>query len=180
MEMPAVYICDRPKARKQHVCCECHGTIQKNEIYCNIHGVWDGQGATYKTCVDCHTLYDSISSMINDPEDRPALGSLHEAVFESRDPTTIREYLAIKMKRRAFIPSWMTERLIRATLEEPAAAKYWLIWSMQHRAWWAPHSNGYTDQREKAGRYSYKEATDILEQANKFTHNEPEEAMIPA
>lgn len=56
--------------------------------------------------------------------------------------------------------------------------KEWLIWSIEHSAWWAPNSLGYTKDRESAGRYSFEEACDICHGANIAHRNTPNEAMI--
>ncbi|OEU66208.1 MAG: hypothetical protein BA863_09200 [Desulfovibrio sp. S3730MH75] len=42
-----------PKARKQHVCCECGSTIDKGEKYQRVEGMWEGDFATFKTCMFC-------------------------------------------------------------------------------------------------------------------------------
>ena len=36
----------------------------------------------------------------------------------------------------------------------------YLIWSNEHRAWWAPERQGYTQSVDRAGRYSRAEAMD--------------------
>lgn len=54
----------------------------------------------------------------------------------------------------------------------------WLIWSIEHNAWWAPNSRGYTPYRSAAGKYSYEEALKIVEGANIGELNIPNEAMI--
>ena len=46
------------KARKQHRCCECHGTICAGERYHYHSGVQDGRPWSYKVCVDCEELRD--------------------------------------------------------------------------------------------------------------------------
>jgi hypothetical protein len=33
-----------------------------------------------------------------------------------------------------------------------------LIWSGEHQAWWEPDGNGYTDDRDTAGRWWYEKA----------------------
>jgi hypothetical protein len=33
-----------------------------------------------------------------------------------------------------------------------------LIWSGEHQAWWKPNGNGYTDDRDSAGRWWYTQA----------------------
>ena len=39
----------------------------------------------------------------------------------------------------------------------------YLIWSNQHAQWWAPNKRGYTSTIEAAGRYSYEQATRIVD-----------------
>lgn len=54
--------CDNPasayreqprRARKDHRCCECTRPIPAGDHYKYISGVWDGQGASFKTCWPC-------------------------------------------------------------------------------------------------------------------------------
>jgi len=58
----------------------------------------------------------------------------------------------------------------------------YLIWSIEHNAWWKPCKNGYTKLRLEAGKYDFAEALEIVEQANKYRGNNdcPNEAMISA
>jgi hypothetical protein len=42
----------------------------------------------------------------------------------------------------------------------------WVIWSEEHKAWWAPDRCGYTNSLKKAGRYSLAEARAIEKSAN--------------
>jgi hypothetical protein len=42
--------------------------------------------------------------------------------------------------------------------------KKWLIWSIEHNAWWMPHHFGYTNNRAEAGRYTLDEAKEICRQ----------------
>ena len=37
-----------------------------------------------------------------------------------------------------------------------------LIWSWEHRAWWAPNHRGYTVNVDEAGRYTVEEAARIV------------------
>ena len=55
----------------------------------------------------------------------------------------------------------------------------WLIWSNEHLAYWKPARCGYTTLLEEAGRYTFTEAKEIVEDANKHCINEPNEAMLP-
>jgi hypothetical protein len=54
----------------------------------------------------------------------------------------------------------------------------WLIWSDEHGAWWAPDKAGYTRELELAGRYSLEEATEICENANRYSDS-IQETMFP-
>lgn len=65
----------------------------------------------------------------------------------------------------------------------------WIIWSIEHGAWWRPESRGYCVELAGAGVYSYEEAVKIVTGANFiFTLltpqtydpklNTPHEAMI--
>jgi len=59
----------------------------------------------------------------------------------------------------------------------------WLIWSIEHRSWWAPNRIGYTPDVVFAGLYAYEEALDIVTGANRGIVRhvcEPNEAMCPA
>lgn len=57
----------------------------------------------------------------------------------------------------------------------------WLIYSLEHRAWWGSASHGYVFHREDAERYTYEEAKGIVEGANQHLSGEvPNEAMCPA
>jgi hypothetical protein len=46
--------------------------------------------------------------------------------------------------------------------DQPPAEVEYLIWSNQHRAWWAPAECGYTTVLEAAGRYSHADAAKIV------------------
>jgi hypothetical protein len=56
----------------------------------------------------------------------------------------------------------------------------WLIWSMEHSAWWRADHSGYTTTRVNAGRYSFSDALDIVHNANYAPEcaKHPHEAMI--
>lgn len=64
--------------------------------------------------------------------------------------------------------------------EKQGGHDLWLIWSMEHRGWWAPDHKGYVMSRVDAGRYSYDDALAIVRGANR--HKDPmgipNEAMI--
>jgi hypothetical protein len=54
----------------------------------------------------------------------------------------------------------------------------YLIWSIEHSAWWKPNQIGYCDKRENAGRYTLSEASAIVREANIGNNDIPNEAMI--
>jgi hypothetical protein len=47
-----------------------------------------------------------------------------------------------------------------------------VIWSFEHDAWWRPGRWGYTPLLAEAGRYTEREARDIVAAANLITVNE--------
>lgn len=56
---------------------------------------------------------------------------------------------------------------------------FYLVWSIEHNAWWRPASQGYTPSREEAGRYTFDQAVAIVTSANAFLDERPNEAMCP-
>ena len=57
-EPPECYDVKERRAKKDHKCCECKGTIKKGETYHYHHGVWNGEGASFKKSeeVQCRNL----------------------------------------------------------------------------------------------------------------------------
>lgn len=61
----------------------------------------------------------------------------------------------------------------------------WIVWSNEHRAFWAPNRCGYTARIEKAGRYTRAEAETICNGANyransRLNYGTPPEICMPA
>ncbi|MCJ7796358.1 MAG: hypothetical protein MUQ56_06270 [Thermoleophilia bacterium] len=52
-------ITDR-RARKPHVCCECHEEIAVGDIYEDASGLWDGDFSRYKTCAICVLIREDL------------------------------------------------------------------------------------------------------------------------
>ena len=44
-------------------------------------------------------------------------------------------------------------------------SELYLIWSVEHSAWWKPNSEGYTPRQSEAGQYTRAEAIDICTEA---------------
>lgn len=58
-------------------------------------------------------------------------------------------------------------------------AATFLIWSLEHGAWWRPEWQGYTRERVLAGRYTWAEAMRICAEANRVALEVPQEAIVP-
>lgn len=50
---PSCSTSTRPKARKEHRCCECCESIAPGSTYERVTGIWDGSASTHKTCLSC-------------------------------------------------------------------------------------------------------------------------------
>ena len=75
-EMPQCFTKTTPTAQKDHVCVECSGRISKGEVYQRVSGIWDGVGATYKTCAECSALRQEVIDIVSDTDEFPAFGEL--------------------------------------------------------------------------------------------------------
>jgi len=49
-----------PIARKSHRCCECDREIAPGEKYERVDGIWEGYPRSYKTCIDCASVRNSL------------------------------------------------------------------------------------------------------------------------
>ena len=65
------------------------------------------------------------------------------------------------------------------TQTKPEASFKWLIWNFERMAWWTGNRVGYTMNRDEAGRFSFEDALEIVQDANINMKDEPEEAMVP-
>ena len=55
-EAPSVYRESFPKAKKEHICYECHRPILPGEKYHFAEGCWVGKFSRFKTCYSCNEL----------------------------------------------------------------------------------------------------------------------------
>lgn len=55
----------------------------------------------------------------------------------------------------------------------------YLIWSIEHNAWWKDQERGYTPNRDEAGIYECDHAHEIVDRANINENNTPNEALVP-
>lgn len=54
----------------------------------------------------------------------------------------------------------------------------YLVWSIEHGAWWKPGGMGYTRDRDKAGRFTLPAAVEAVHSGDS-TGDVPEEAIVP-
>ena len=48
-------------AARNHCCCECNEVIPKGTRYEHVAGKWDGEMATYRTCLSCVEIRDHFT-----------------------------------------------------------------------------------------------------------------------
>ena len=111
MSAPSVYRIEKPKARKEHKCYECQGVIAVGEVYHYHSGIWDGEAARFKVCVDCEALRCEVDKGETDSEWLTPFGNLYESVFDRGSLDQMRRYVALKERRGADIQDWMKERI---------------------------------------------------------------------
>ena len=108
-EIAEVYEVDKRKARKDHRCEECRGTIKSGEIYCYHHGVYDGGGFSHKVCVDCEQIRTELNKGLPTYE-QVCVGEVQDSVFEGNE-ADIKRFIEIKIKRGCPLQPWMTKSL---------------------------------------------------------------------
>lgn len=81
-ESPSVYTETRPKARKDHRCCECGGVIHKSETYHRFDGIWCGKGDSFATCSDCDKLREDVKTLTPYADEWPAFRDLGNQCME--------------------------------------------------------------------------------------------------
>lgn len=59
-----------------------------------------------------------------------------------------------------------------SVVRPPRTQGFFLIWSIEHTAWWKPGWDGYTTAIAEAGHYTEAEADEILKRANLVRVNE--------
>ncbi len=57
---------------------------------------------------------------------------------------------------------------------------FWLVWSVEHNAWWKSDESGYTKEVSEAGRYTIAQARFICLRANQVCGNTPQETIVRA
>lgn len=59
-------------------------------------------------------------------------------------------------------------------------AEKWLVWSIEHGAWWGPNHCRYYIDIDFAGRYSLEEALSICDLRSKSPNGSPMEMIVPS
>lgn len=98
-DLPLAYICKTVKARKDHRCFECRGTIKKGETYHRHSGIWDDGPQRFKVCEDCDNLRNEVDKDLTYDDEKTAFGFLCESV--SGDDELQQRFDAIKTKRQS-------------------------------------------------------------------------------
>jgi hypothetical protein len=76
-----------PRARKQHRCGECRGTIAAGEVYVRVTGISDGSAFTHKECRRCcydrkRIVQHELAEGCHWSESQPPCGHLLDALQE--------------------------------------------------------------------------------------------------
>lgn len=117
-EQPSCYTHAKPRAKKEHKCCECHGMIAPGETYHRISGVWDGSASTFKRCQVCQEIAEAIDARIELEYGRSALeddgvelGNLIEFVAAKESGLELlRRYVTNAISRGAVPRGWVIEK----------------------------------------------------------------------
>ncbi len=111
LEQPSVFEEKRHKARKEHRCDSCLGTILVGEEYIATFGVWDGEASRFKRCLDC----DGLMSWAHEQDDCLCL-SVSDIM------TDIREHFSDRGERQLIDECEARAKAIRDKRRQPAAA----------------------------------------------------------
>lgn len=88
MEPPEAFTEKPRRARKVYTCDGCYKSIAIGDTYRHMSGIWDGTPNSYKWCLDCGELYDSVHPPVD--EECPIRGA-HEWLVEYL-AESVREY----------------------------------------------------------------------------------------
>ncbi len=99
-ELPTCWKTCMPTARIRHRCCECYGVIEPGERYHLDSGVWDGEGESFKTCLQCDEIRTEEQRGMHG--DCIAFGYLLEHVVESGDRKLLDRCIEIADQRCAW------------------------------------------------------------------------------
>jgi len=75
------------------------------------------------------------------------------------------------------LTEWEFDEIAAETKKAEQSRMRYLIWSNEHRGWWKANRHGYTTRTDKAGQFSFEQATEILARANRI---KVEEIMVEA
>lgn len=76
------------RARKEHRCSECHGTIKRGETYTRIASLYDGRWTTIRRCEDCSVILCDLGRLTTGGchcyTGGDLMADLHEHAWECR------------------------------------------------------------------------------------------------
>jgi hypothetical protein len=98
-EFATCYTEVKATARKEHVCCECHGAIKRGESYFVASGFFSDGPFRKKWCEFCHNLRKQIDATIKDRCEKVAFEELWDAVSEMCSEVEIRNFVHNKNRR---------------------------------------------------------------------------------
>ena len=88
------------RARKEHRCSQCEGTIAAGEPYAIYHTLFEGAWHDYKQCIDCEHMISDICRGLRDDEG-PAFEGLLEDVMDGDDIEIKTRMLEIMRRRKS-------------------------------------------------------------------------------
>lgn len=112
-EMPKFFVTLKPKARKEHKCCECRGMIPRGEIYFRYKGLWDGCIQTFIRCADCQAMADEMDKDVALFDEIVPFEGLLEACDNFADDKWLIVMGNIMVKRNAEIPDFVKRRVAK-------------------------------------------------------------------
>lgn len=81
------------RARKEHKCCACHGTIHRGELYTYSFTIHDGHAESLRRCARCDAIYEHLCSRHTSGEAWPEwslhCGHGYDEVFGEEPPPEI-------------------------------------------------------------------------------------------
>ena len=83
-EYPQAFATKERTARKQHKCCECFDEINPGDKYQYSSGIWDGEAASYKQCLNCWWIMQAVCAKIEYVDDAPGFGEIKDYIYNAQ------------------------------------------------------------------------------------------------
>lgn len=146
------------RARKRYLCEEADCEILPGDLYSYVAGVFDGEFLDQRLCRDCRFLADVMTAVFGFDDGFP----LTELRRELREEFgVVEDPMRWAIRAKAALPpfaglpqDWAVDpRASEALAGEPVR-----IWSGEHVAYWRANAQGYVEDVEAAGIYSFEDA----------------------